>query len=355
MSYLNKTLAVVIPSYRVASTLGSVISSVPVFVDWIIVIDDSSPDRLEDLVSSIQDPRIIYIKHKTNQGVGGATLTGFKKALELKVDFVAKIDADGQMDPKYLGCFVGAALKYHSDYVKGNRFGHVTELDAMPRMRLFGNILLSFLTKFASGYWNVFDPQNGYVMISRSMLRRLDLRRIDRGYFFENSMLINMNILRARIAEIYLPTSYENHVSSMKLSRIILVFPPKLVSGFLYRVYEKYILRSLSPFSLLFSCGFIALVFGLTWGLYHWWSHAILGTQTPTGTIMIALLPTIVGIIFILQALVLDIQEAGPSINVDYDDEEVLYCNEEVDNVGTKQTGNADTSFKTVRSDPDDL
>jgi len=264
-------------------------------------------------------------------------VTGFKKALELKADFVAKIDADGQMDPRYLGCFVGTALTYGCDYVKGNRFGHIEELHSMPKRRRLGNTFLSFLTKFASGYWNVFDPQNGYIMISRAMLRRLDLSRIDKSYFFENSMLINLNILRARIAEIYFPSFYGNEVSSMTLGSIIRTFPAKLLKGFLYRVYEKYIFRSLSPFFLLLSSGLIALTFGTIWGAYAWLSHAAEGIQTPTGTVVIALLPIIVGIMFILQALVLDIQEAGPSIIVDYDDEEVFCMEDDGDNVCPRQ------------------
>jgi glycosyltransferase involved in cell wall biosynthesis len=328
MSYLKKTLAIVIPSYKAASTIASVVKSAPDIADWIIIVDDASPDRLEDIIRGIPDPRIMYLKHATNQGVGGAMVTGFRKALELKADFVAKIDADGQMDPRYLRCFVATAIKYGSDYVKGNRFGHIEELKSMPLSRRLGNTFLSFLTKFASGYWNVFDPQNGYIMISRAMLRKLDLSRIDKSYFFENSMLINLNILRARIAEIYFPSCYGNEVSSMKLSRIIGLFPLKLLRGFLYRVYEKYIFRSLSPFFLLLVNGLIALTFGTIWGAYAWWSHAAEGIQTPTGTVMIALLPIIVGIMFILQALVIDIQESGPSIIVDYDDEEVFYMDD---------------------------
>jgi len=313
--------------------MAGVIHRMPEFVDWIIVVDDASPDRLDEVIKELDDPRLIYLRHDNNEGVGGAMLTGFKKGLELKTDFVAKIDADGQMDPRFLGCFVAAALKYDCDYVKGNRFGHIEELKNMPRLRRYGNTCLSFLTKFASGYWNIFDPQNGYVMISRSMLRRLDLTRIDKSYFFENSMLINLNILRGRIVEIYFPSSYGNEMSSMKLSRIVWSFPGKLFKGFLYRVYQKYVFRSLSPFFLLFASGTLSLIFGALWGLYSWWWHASHDISTPTGTVMIAILPIIVGIMFILQALVMDIQEAGPSIIVDYDDEDIL-CAE--DNAGNR-------------------
>jgi glycosyltransferase involved in cell wall biosynthesis len=323
MSFRRRKIAVVVPAYKAALTVASVIVSVPRIVEWIIVVDDASPDNLADVVKTIRDPRVIYLRHDKNQGVGGAMVTGFRKALELGADFVAKIDADGQMDPNYLGCFVATALKHDCDYVKGNRFGHIEELKAMPLNRRFGNVCLSFLTKFASGYWNVFDPQNGYVMISKAMLKRLDLGRIDKSYFFENSMLINLNILRAKVAEIYFPSRYGNEISSMKLGRIIKSFPLKLLKGFLYRVYQKYIFRSLSPFFLLFSTGFAALIFGLVWGLHAWWQHASQDIPTPTGTVMIAILPIIIGIMFILQSLVLDIQEAGPSIIVDYDDEEV--------------------------------
>lgn len=328
MAIGGNTLALVIPAYQAADSISSVIEKVPDYVDWIIVIDDASEDTTSAAVAKHIDQRIILIRHEKNYGVGGAMVTGYKRALELKADYIAKIDADGQMDASYLDRFARICFLYNCDYVKANRFGHIDALPVMPRIRLAGNLILTFLTKFSSGYWNIFDPQNGYVMITRKMLKRLDLAIIDKSYFFENSMLINLNIMRAKIGEIYLPANYSNEISSMKLWKIIISFPKKLMSGYFHRIYQKYIFRSLSPYALLSFCGFILMLWGIIWGGIAWYKSFITGILSSTGTVILALLPLILGWTSLLQALVLDIQDAGPSLLFDYDDE-TLNCSEE--------------------------
>lgn len=320
----HPTLAVIIPAYRAAETIGAVVGRIPSYVEWIIVVNDASPDRLDEAIARIPDPRLVPLRHERNRGVGGAMVTGYRKAVELGADLIAKIDADGQMDPEYLDRFVRLMTVHHCDYVKANRFGHIESLPSMPKIRLFGSLALTFLTKFASGYWNVFDPQNGYVMITRRMLRRLDLDRIDPGYFFENSMLINLNILRARIGEIYLPARYGNEISSMKLSRIIRDFPVKLARGWLFRIYHKYIFRSLSPFAPLLVFGILAMAWGSIWGGLAWHKSIATGIPATTGTVILALLPLLLGWSALLQALILDVQDAGPCVLFDYDDESLL-------------------------------
>jgi glycosyltransferase involved in cell wall biosynthesis len=305
----------------VEKSIQDVIRRIPPWVDWIIVIDDASTDGTAAALQQLSDPRIVFLRHENNTGVGGAMVTGFRKALALQADLIAKIDADGQMDPQYLDRFARAAVRFQCDYVKANRFGHIENLPAMPLARLAGNLLLTFLTKFASGYWNVFDPQNGYVMITRKMLKRLDLKRLDRGYFFENSMLIHLNVMRAKIGEIYLPARYAGENSSLRLSRIIATFPGKLLGGYLYRIYQKYVFRSLSPFALLVFFGIAALAWGTVWGGMAWWHSYKTQIPATTGTVILALLPLLMGWSALLQALILDVQDAGPCLLFDYDDE----------------------------------
>lgn len=320
MAVEGRTLAVVIPAYRAAGSIAAVVGRMPAEVDWIIIVNDASPDGLDDAVAALADPRIVRLKHATNQGVGGAMVTGFRHALSLRADYVAKVDADNQMDPQYLPCFVRAAIEHQCDYVKANRFGHLKELRSMPATRKFGNIAMSFLTKLASGYWNVFDPQNGYLMLSGRALRRLNLDRIDRSYFFENSMLINLNIVRARVAEIYIPARYADEVSSLKIGRILSAFPRKLLSGLLYRIWQKYIFRSVAPVFLLLLAGVPATIFGVIWGAVAWYQSITSGIPATTGTVVLSLLPLIVGTEMVLNALLLDVQEAGPCILVDAED-----------------------------------
>jgi glycosyltransferase involved in cell wall biosynthesis len=319
----NKSLAVIIPAYNAGKTIMSVYEKIPHYVDWIIIVNDKSLDNTEKVVSTISDPRVIMINHSINMGVGGAMITGFKKALELKAYFIAKIDSDDQMDPQYLDRFVRICSQHGCDYVKANRFGHLDALPSMPMKRLIGNIGLSFLTKIASGYWNVFDPQNGYIMITRKILRRLDFNKIDHGYFFENSMLILLNIVRAKIGEIYLPAQYGDEVSSMRLTKILWTFPRKLFHGLIYRIYQKYFFRNLSPFFLLLSCGLAFCIGGSIWGSWAWYESIKTGIPATTGTVIIALLPIILGWSALLQAFVIDAQDAGPCLLFDSDDEEI--------------------------------
>lgn len=324
MTIENKTLAVVIPAFRAEDTIAGVVASVPACADHIIVVDDASPDGLSEVVAQLSDRRIVLLRHEKNQGVGGAMISGFKKALSLGADLVAKVDADGQMDPLHLPAFAKIAVRHGCDYVKANRFGHLDALPSMPKKRLWGSIALTFLTKFASGCWNVFDPQNGYVLITRRMLARLDLDALDRGYFFENSMLINLNIMRARIGEIYIPAKYGEEISSMKLSSIIRSFPGKLAKGFFRRVYQKYVFRSVSPFALLFFLGMALMAWGGIWGGFAWYESAATGQAATTGTVVLGLLPLLLGFASVLQALVLDVADAGECLLFDCDDESLV-------------------------------
>lgn len=321
MAIDGQSLAVIIPAYQASEKICEVLAGIPSYVDWIIVVDDASPDTTAEVVQSINDRRIILLHHEKNTGVGGAMATGFSQAIKLGAHLIAKIDADGQMDPQYLDRFARMCLYHGCDYVKANRFGHLGAIPSMPRIRLIGSVILSFLTKIASGYWNVFDPQNGYVMITRCMLLRLDLGRIDRGYFFENSMMILLNVVRAKIGEIYLPAFYGDERSSMNLSRIVLSFPGKLLKGFFYRIYQKYIFRSLSPFFPMFVFGLIGCIWGGVWGGWIWYQSHVTGIGATTGSVVLSLLPLIVGWSTLMQAFVLDIQDAGPCLLFDYDDE----------------------------------
>jgi glycosyltransferase involved in cell wall biosynthesis len=324
MGIEKQKLAVVIPAYKAEATIAAVVDLIPSSVDRIVIVNDASPDMTRQVVENIDDPRIVLINHEKNQGVGGAMVTGFKKSLDLGADLIAKLDADGQMDPRFLDRFALTAIRHQCDYVKANRFGHIEALPAMPKIRLAGNLLLTFLTKWASGYWNVFDPQNGYVMITRKMLKRLDLTKIDKSYFFENSMLINLNILRAQIGEIYLPALYGEEISSMRLGRIVKDFPIKLIRGYVHRIYQKYVFRSLSPFIFLLLFGILASVWGCIWGGVAWWKSYFTGTPATTGTVILALLPLLLGWTALLQAFILDVQDAGPCLLFDHDDETLI-------------------------------
>ena len=299
--------SILVPAFRAAASVASVVAAVPAWVNHIVVVDDASPDDTAAVVAALNDPRVILLRHERNRGLGAAMATGYARALELNSDVVIKMDSDGQMDPCYLPALVGAITEGGYGYAKGNRFFDLRSLRDMPKLRLWGSIILSLLTKAASGYWNLTDPQNGYVAVSGDTLRRLDLQALDKRFFFENEMLIQLNILSVPVAEIPMPARYDNHVSTMRLSRILCDYPPKLFAGWLKRMWLKYFSLAISPIAVLLTAGVPLMAWGVVTGFLEWHRSALLHRATPVGTVMLSAVPLILGFQMILQALLMDV------------------------------------------------
>ncbi len=308
--YRGRKIAVVIPAYNVAKYLELVIKGIPEFVDDIIVVDDASTDETARVLQTTQDPRVTPIHHSVNLGVGGATVTGFKTALARGAQLVVKIDGDGQMDPHYLPSLMDPIISDNYGYTKGNRFLDGEQLRSMPKVRMVGSFLLTFLTKLASGYWHVFDPVNGYLAMDASVLRKLPLDRLARRYFFETDMLIQMNVFRVRVKDVAIPPRYNNEHSSMRLSRVLGTFPLYLFRGFWYRLYQRHVLREFSPVAIFWILGTLLLAWGTGFGAYTWIKSSWSGHVASTGTVMLSVLPFILGFQLVLQAILLEIQES---------------------------------------------
>jgi glycosyltransferase involved in cell wall biosynthesis len=306
--YRDQSIVVAIPAYRAESSIAEVIRTLPEFVDHVIVVDDASPDRTSEVLSSLANPRVEVVRHAQNQGVGGAMCTAFGRALDLHADIVVKVDSDGQMDPAHISPLLDAILDLGIDYAKGNRFLDGQALARMPRLRLIGNLGLTFLTKLASGYWHIFDPQNGFVACRRSALEKLPLERLARDYFFENDMLIHLNIVGCRVADIPMPARYGGEVSSLRVGQVLLSFPFRLWTRYWRRIYERYVVRDFSPIAVFLFSGSALLAWGIGFGSYHWYISWRDGVLASAGTVLLAALPFLVGFQLVLQAIVLDIQ-----------------------------------------------
>lgn len=309
--YRQQRVAVVIPAYNVAKHVERVIKGMPEFVDDIIVVDDASLDRTAEVLDGVEDSRVTVLRHAVNQGVGGAMVTGYKFALGRGAAVVVKMDGDGQMDPWYLAELLDAILVDGYAYAKGNRFLNGEELSRMPKIRLIGNFLLTFFTKLTSGYWNVFDPQNGFVGIGAGVLRKLPLDRLARRYFFENDMLIHLNVLRAKVKDVAIPARYGEERSSMRLSYVLATFPVYLMRRFCYRIYQRYVLRDFSPVAVFWVFGTLLLGWGAGFGAYTWIKSSWSGHVASTGTVMLSALPLILGFQLTLQAILIEIQECS--------------------------------------------
>jgi dolichol-phosphate mannosyltransferase len=310
----NKKIAVVIPCYKVSKQIKKVLSSIPDFVDSIIIVDDACPENSGNIAMEIGRKNMYLIKHQKNRGVGGAVISGFKKALELRSDIIIKLDGDGQMDPYNIPSLIQPILDNRADYAKGNRFNDFEALKRMPKIRLFGNSILSFITKAASGYWNIMDPTNGYFAISQYSLSKLNFDKIDSRYFFETDMLINLSLINMVVEDVPLSAIYENETSNMNIKKIILNFPFKLLKGLAKRIFYKYYIYDFNMASIYFLISIPLILFGLFFGCYRWIIGNLENTANNAGTIMVAALPIILGIQFLLQAISIDINSIPKKI-----------------------------------------
>jgi dolichol-phosphate mannosyltransferase len=301
-------VAVVIPCYKVKVHILDVIENIGSFVDHIYVVDDCCPEDSGKFVEDhCTDQRVIVIRHAENQGVGGAVMTGYRAALTDGADVIVKVDGDGQMNPALIPDFVEPILAGEADYTKGNRFFNLEEIKSMPKMRIFGNAVLSFMNKLSSGYWDVFDPTNGYTAIHRTAAGHLPFDKISQRYFFETDMLFRLNTFRAVVVDIPMSALYGDEVSNLKISKIMGEFIFKHIRNFCKRIFYSYYLRGVSLASMELPLGLILLLLGTFYGGYHWMISMRAGAPTPAGTVMVAALPMIVGFQFVLAFIGYDI------------------------------------------------
>lgn len=301
------TVAIVIPCFRVERQIAAVIRSIPDHYRTIICVDDASPDGSAAAIEALGDPRVTLVRHSANRGVGGAVKSGYAEAIRLGATVCVKLDGDGQMSADDLDDLVAPLEEGWADYAKGNRFVDLKALQRMPMLRLVGNALLSFASKLACGYWNMLDVTNGFTAIRTAVLRRMDLDRVNDRYFFETSMLIELNILRGTTVDVSMPARYGDEESSMRLSRVAATFPWLLIRGTLRRFYWRYLIEEFSVVSVCVLIGTPLLLFGAVFGGMRWSDSVQSGVPATAGTVFVAALPVILGFQLLLAALLLDV------------------------------------------------
>jgi len=304
----NLCIAVVIPSYKVSAHILDVIGGIGSQVTHIYVVDDCCPEQSGNFVEeNCLDERVKVIRNDKNMGVGGAVMTGYRAAIDDGAEVIVKVDGDGQMDPILIPRFIAPILAGEADYTKGNRFFDLEEIRAMPTMRIFGNAVLSLMAKLSTGYWDLFDPTNGYTAIHVEVARKLPFSKISNRYFFESDILFRLNTLRAVVVDVPMHAKYANEKSNLKISKIIGEFLFKHVRNFIKRIFYNYYLRDLSLASIELPLGIFLLIFGLIFGGYSWVQSAQTGIVTSAGTVMLSAMPILMGLQFILAFLGFDI------------------------------------------------
>lgn len=307
--YKNHVIAVIVPAFNEEQHIERTIAEMPEYVDSIIVVDDASTDgtvgEVEKLAAA--DRRLTVITNERNKGKGSCVVQGFQESMESGSAITALMDGDNQMPAEHLDSLLDAVIDGNLDGAKGNRFiASPQALSSMPKYRLVGNVLLTMMTKLASGYWSIFDSQNGYWAIRTATLGRLDLRRLARRYDLENSLLINLNIIGARVRDVAIPARYADEKSKIRIWRVTPRIMATLLGGLLQRIFYRYVLYSFHPVALFLFAGIPLVLWGTGFGIYV--VITALGEPVATtGTVMMAVLPFLMGYQLLLAAFVLDI------------------------------------------------
>lgn len=303
-------IAIVIPCYRVRDKIVDVVDSVLAVADFVIAVDDCCPEKSGEFLQKVHtEPKLKIVFHERNQGVGGAMITGFKTALDLGADIVVKMDGDGQMEAKHMPRLIAPLVARKADFAKGNRFYDLRALRAMPFVRRFGNFGLTLLSKAASGFWHLSDPTNGYFAVRANALRLLNFHLLAPRYFFEISLLIQLNVVRAIAIDVPIPAKYADENSSLSPMRALVTFPSKLAGGLLHRIWWRYFIYDINIVTVFLITGAFLFFGGGAFGLWRWSHNWMYGHEQSAGTVAFAMLPMILGFQMLLQAVVLDMMD----------------------------------------------
>jgi len=256
----RKTIGVVVPAYNEELLISGVLKNIPGFVDKIIVVNDGSTDRTKTKILNEKQKKIVLIDHKRNLGLGASLADGYLKASKLNLDIIAVMAGDNQMDPRDLKNIIMPIIKGYVDYSKGNRLLVKDVSKIMPKHRFIGNIIATFLTKFATGYWSMIDPQCGYTAISKKALDKIDIRTLKNGYGYNADILVRLNIFNFKITDVEIKPVYGREKSGIKFFRYAPEMIYYLLKLFLHRLKEKYLIRDFHPLVLFYLLGFVNLI-----------------------------------------------------------------------------------------------
>jgi glycosyltransferase involved in cell wall biosynthesis len=300
----SEILCVVIPAYKVRNQILGVLAGIDSNVHHIIVIDDSCPEKSgHTVIENSNDTRVEVLFHNENRGVGAAVITGYERALDLGATVIVKIDGDGQMDPRNVNLLITPIIDGNASYSKGNRFTTPEGLRKMPLIRIWGNLALSFMTKFSSGYWNIFDPTNGFTAIKAETVKSIPLAKIDNRYFFESDLLFRLNLVGAIVKDVPLPAFYGTEKSNLKIIPVLFEFPRKHLRNYCKRIFYKYYLLDFNLASIELPLGLVLFCYGIFLGLTNWIASITTNIPTKISTLFVVSLSILTGLQFLLAFL----------------------------------------------------
>jgi len=274
--YKGKKICTVVPAYNEETQIANVILTMPTIVDYIVIVNDKSTDRTSEVINSMlkNHPSVVLVEHEKNQGVGGAIATGYKWCRDNNIDVAVVMAGDGQMNPSDLPALLNPVVDGEVDYSKGNRLFTGEAYKKIPKVRYFGNAVLSMLTKIASGYWHVADSQTGYTALNAKGLKLIDWDQMYKRYGQPNDLLVKLNVWDLKVRDVPVEPVYNvGEKSGIQLRKVIFTIPMLLLRLFFWRMKEKYMIRNFHPLvffyflGILFSVAFVLLTGRM---LYHW-------------------------------------------------------------------------------------
>lgn len=268
--FQKKSICIVIPCYNEESQVEKVITSLPIYIDKIIAINDCSTDKTFCVLENLSnvDNRLVVLNHDFNLGVGASIANGYKWARDNNFDIAVVMAGDGQMKVDDLENIILPVCKGEADYTKGNRLISGKAFKNMPKIRFFGNAILSLLTKIASGYWHISDSQNGYTAINKKVLHTINWDLLYKKYGQPNDLLVKLNVHNFRVQDVVHDPVYNvGEKSNIIISKVTFTIALLLVKCFFFRIKEKYIIRDFHPLVFFYFIGFIFFLLTLLLGL----------------------------------------------------------------------------------------
>lgn len=303
-------IVVVVPAYKASAHILEVLSNIGSEIWKIIVVDDGCPENSGNLVlRNVSDNRVEVLFHERNLGVGAAMISGYRRAMVSGADVAVKLDGDGQMNPTLISSLVAPIYSGAADYTKGNRFCNFESISQMPKNRIFGNLALSFVSKLSTGYWRIFDSNNGFTAIKIEFLKQIQLEKIDEGYFFESDMLFRLGLVNARVVDVPMSSRYGTEVSGIQIHKILVDFPRKHLRNFFKRILYSYFLHDFNLASLQLFFGTLLICFSSILGILNWHVGSIHEQPIPVSTMILLSLTILSGLQFLLAFFSFDMQE----------------------------------------------
>ena len=308
--YKEKTICVVIPAYNEENQIGKVLDSMPDFVDYLVVINDKSTDNTEQIVKNIAEnnSRLTLISHEKNSGVGASIASGYMWAKNKNCDVAAVMAGDGQMNPSNLESILLPVLNDEVDYAKGNRLFSGEAYKTIPKVRYFGNAILSMLTKIASGYWHITDSQSGYTAINKKALHLIDWDKMYKRYGQPNDLLVRLNVFDLKVRDIPIQPVYNvGETSGIRIRKVVFTISWLLLRLFLWRLKEKYIIRNFHPLVFFYFFGMLFFVATLVLFIRLFWIWNVVG-EIPAINALAAMFSFMSATFFTLFAMWFDME-----------------------------------------------